>query len=246
MGALVAHRPAGQAGAVRAAAGSGDLRPVRRRRRRCGRPSTERTAAVVPRADPGRGRRRRRRRPATSRPPAPPATRPARCWSSTRCRPAIGRTGAWFAHQRDGRRARRRHPGQGPRRRAADRRLRRPRRRRRRCSPRATTAARSAATRSSAAAALAVLEPIERDGLLARRSARSATGSPPAWPRSTHPLVAGVRGAGCGGRSCSPRRWRRTSRRRRGGPGSWSTQCSRTWSGSPRRWCCRPRRPTRR
>ena len=28
--------------------------------------------------------------------------RTARCWCSTRCRPAIGRTGHWFAHQADG------------------------------------------------------------------------------------------------------------------------------------------------
>ena len=41
----------------------------------------------------------------------------------------IGRTGAWFAHQRDGRRARRPHPGQGARRRAAGQRLPRLRRR---------------------------------------------------------------------------------------------------------------------
>ena len=40
----------------------------------------------------------------------------------------IGRTGAWFAHQSVGRRAGRRHAGQGPRRRTAHRRVHRPRR----------------------------------------------------------------------------------------------------------------------
>ena len=103
------------------------------------------------RADPGRGRRRRPAGRAPARRPgrSPPGT--ARCSWVDEVQTGIGRTGALVRAHRGRRRPRRRHPRQGPRRRAADRRdciaL---RRRGRPCSSPATTAPRSAATRSPA------------------------------------------------------------------------------------------------
>ena len=103
-----------------------------------------------PRADPGRGRRRR----------AAPAGYLAAAREVTRGHGAllvldevqtgIGRTGALVRPPGAGRRARRRHPGQGPRRRAADRRVHRASATRPRCSARASTARPSAATRCPA------------------------------------------------------------------------------------------------
>ena len=165
--------------------------------------------------------------------PARPATRPARCWSWTRSRAASA------------------GPAPGSRT--------RPRASRPTCSrwPRGSAAGcRSARASASArrgtgcargdhgstfggnpvacAAALAVLDTIERDGLLAQAAAvgeQLAAG----LQAIEHPLVAGVRGRGLwlavvltAGR---PRPWRRPP----GGPGSWSTRCSRTRSGWRRR-----------
>ena len=83
-----ADRPAGQAGAVRAAARAAS--PSCRTATPAALPprSATDTAAVVPRADPGRGRRRP---PPAGYLAAARARHPrgtARCWCSTRCRPA--------------------------------------------------------------------------------------------------------------------------------------------------------------
>ena len=140
----------------------------------------------------------------------PPAR--ARCSSSTRCRPASGAPGTWFAHQADGRRAGRRHAGQGARRRAADRRLlafgaaarpapARPARQHLRRQP------------GGLRAALAVLDTIEADGLLDHVK-RIGERLAPGIEALGHPLVAEVRGAGLLLASCSPRRSPRRSRRR--------------------------------
>ena len=116
--------------------------------RRRSRPrSTDETAAVV--LEPIQGEAgvvrtsRRLPREGARRSPRPRAP----CCGSTRCRPASAAPGHWFAHTDPARRPRRRHRGQGPRRRHPDRCLHRPRRRRPRCSSRATTAPPSAATR---------------------------------------------------------------------------------------------------
>ena len=85
------------------------------------------------------------------------------------------------------------------------------------------------------AAALAVLATIESDGLLAQRrrwASRLAAG----LARRRHPLLRGVRGTGpLARRAADPAgrrpRWRPPAAR----PGSSSTPCSRTRSGSPRR-----------
>ena len=81
----------------------------------------------------------------------------------------IGRCGAWLAHAADGRHGRPRHAGQGAGQRLPDRGLRGHRPRPRPCCGRASTAPRSAATRWPRPAGLAVLDVIERDGLLGAR-----------------------------------------------------------------------------
>ena len=85
------------------------------------------------------------------------------------------------------------------------------------------------------AAALAVLDTIEADGLLARAAAVGgqladglAQAQPPAAGRGARPRPVAGRGADRPGRR--PRRGRRPAT-----PGSWSTRSSRTRSGWPRR-----------
>ena len=102
-------------------------------------------------------------------------------------------------------RARRHHPRQGARRGSADRRARRLRARRSPgCSRPASTARRSAATRSRPLPALAVLETIEEQGLLAHAASAgqhlvdSVAG---AWPSARHRRCAAPV---CCGPSCSP------------------------------------------
>ena len=223
MGALALTGQPAKRDAVRAAARRRSrFVPVRRRRRRCAAAVTDRTAAGDPRADPGRDRRG----PAAGRLSAPrpgrSATPPARCWSLDEVQTGIGRTGHWFAHQAEGVRARRRHPGQGPRRRAAASgacvAL---RRRRPRCFSPGDHGSTFGGNPVSCAAALAVLDTIERDGLLShvkrrsgerlrrRRRRRSAT----RWSAASA-------GAGCWcGIVLTEPRGRARSRRRRGTPG---------------------------
>ena len=93
-----ADRPAGQGRPVPTAARRRHVRPLRRRRR-AGRGGRRRHGGRDPRADPGRGRRGRPPRPATSPPRGRRPRRRRAARRSTRCRPGIGRTGAWFAHQ---------------------------------------------------------------------------------------------------------------------------------------------------
>ena len=98
------------------------------------------------------------------------------------------------------------------------------RRRRRRCSRPVSTAPRSAATRSSCAAALAVLDTIEHDGLLANAPRARAPRSATACAALGHPLVADVRGARPAARHRAGRgRWRGRSRLRCASAASWST-----------------------
>ena len=93
-----AHLQGGLPRAVRAAAGRGHLRAVRRRRR-ARRRRHRRDRRRRPRADPGRGRRASSRRRATSPPPArSPREHGALLWLDE-VQTGIGRTGAWFAHQ---------------------------------------------------------------------------------------------------------------------------------------------------
>ena len=85
------------------------------------------------------------------------------------------------------------------------------------------------------AAALAVLDTIERDGLLAHVTEvgeHLAAGIE--RDRATR-CSPGSAAPGCGGRRADRRAWPPTSRRPPGGPGSWSTRCSRTRSGWRRR-----------
>ena len=93
-----AHRPAGQADAVRAAAARGVARALRRRRR-AGRRRRRRHRRGLPRADPGGGRASSSRPRATS-----PAAREITAERGAllvldEVQTGIGRTGAWFAHQ---------------------------------------------------------------------------------------------------------------------------------------------------
>ena len=82
-----ADRPAGQA---RRRSSRCPRRRVRalRRRRGAARGRRRRHRRGVPRADAGRGRRDRRRRRLPARRPGDHRRAPARCWCSTRCRPA--------------------------------------------------------------------------------------------------------------------------------------------------------------
>ena len=121
---------------------------------------------MIARADPGRGRRRRPARRATSPPPARSPPRTARCCGSTRSRPAwagpaLVRPRTTSGVVPDVVTLAKGLGGGIP-----IGALHRRRRRRRRCSSPATTAPRSAATRSPCAAALAVIDTIEKDGLL--------------------------------------------------------------------------------
>ena len=111
----------------------------------------------------------------------------------------IGRTGSVV--RAPGRRgaARRAHAGQGPGRRASDRRVRRPRRGRRRLRQ-GDHGSTFGGNPVACAAALAVLEVIERDGLLAHVTAvgeHLAAG----LQAVDHPLSRGFEAPGCGGRS---------------------------------------------
>ena len=92
------------------------------------------------------------------------------------------------------------------------------------------------------AAALAVLDTLERDGLIAQAvtvGERLTAG----LQAVGHPLVAGVRGHGLWQAvvltAPRPRTWRPPP----GRPGSWSTRSSPTPSGSPRRSSSAPPRP---
>ncbi len=133
------------------------------------------------------------------------ARRAARC--STRCRPASAAPAHWFAHQADGRRARRGHPGQGARRRPADRRLRRLRR-----EP--ARPARAGHARHHLRRQPGRLRGRARGARHHRRRRACSTTSSEVGERLRrgiealgHPLVAEVRGAGCCSASCSPSRW---------------------------------------
>ena len=200
-----ADRPAGQAGAVRAAAAAtsvtcpyGDVDALRgggRRRHRRG----------VPRADQGRGRRGRPARRATSPRPGRSPRRTARCWCSTRCRPASAAPGTGSPTRPTGVVPDVDHPRQGPRRRPADRRLHRLRRGGRPARARASTAPPSAATRSAPpprsrcstrSPTTDLLDHVERSGKRLRQRRRGAR--PPAGrPTSAAPA--------CCSASCSPR-----------------------------------------
>ena len=77
--------------------------PVRRRRRARGPRSTTTGRRGHPRADPGRGRRASRRPPATCRRARRDhRRRTARCWCSTRCRPASAAPGTGSPTRHDG------------------------------------------------------------------------------------------------------------------------------------------------
>ena len=156
---------------------------------------TDDCAAVILEPDPGRDRRGARRPTATSRPPGRSPTRPARCWSLDEVQTGDRPHRALVRAPGRRRRARRRHPGQGPRRRPADRRVRRLRRR-------------GHAVRQGRARHHLRRQP----GLLRRgaRRARHHRARRPARPRAArsasscadgidalgHPLLAGVRGRG--------------------------------------------------
>ena len=166
MGALALTGKAVDPRAVRPARRRRPVRAVRRRRRaaRGRRPTT--CAARLPRAHPGRGRRGPAARRLPARPPGRSATRPARCSSLDEIQTGIGRTGALV--RAPGTRASRPTSSPWPRASAAACR-----------SARASASARAAhAVRQgdhgttfggnpvACAAALAVLDTIERDGLL--------------------------------------------------------------------------------
>ena len=85
------------------------------------------------------------------------------------------------------------------------------------------------------AAALAVLDTIEADGLL-HAAATVGQQLRDGIAAVQHPLLAGVRGPGLlAGRDPAPAARPAAWRRPRGGPGSWSTPCSRTRYGWRRR-----------
>ena len=231
-----AHRPAGEAGAVRAAAGrrrassrTATRGPRRRRRRRHRR--------RLPRAGPGRGRRRRAARRLPRRPPARSTTRARRA--------ARARRGAdrHRPHRRlvrppARRRAPRcRHPGQGPRRRAADRRLHRASATPPTCSSPGSTAATFGGNPVSCAA-----------GARRARHHRARRPAGPGDGRSGSGCATGVAGlrAPARRRASAARpaaRHRRSPRRSpaaveaaaRSTPASWSTRSRRTSYGSRRR-----------
>ena len=220
--------------AVRAVRAGRPVRALRRRGRagRGGRPATAPRSS----SSPARARRASCRRPTGTCAAAREACDAAGALLVLdEIQSGIGRTGAWFAHQHDG------------------------------VLPDVLTLAKglggglpigaciglgSAATALdkgdhgstfggnpvACAAALAVLDTIEADGLLAPRDRGWARSSRRASRRSSHPLLAGVRGRGL---------WlaivltepagRRGRERLPGAPGSWSTRCSRTRSGWRRR-----------
>ena len=191
------HPQARLPGAVRAARPRRPLRPVRRRRRAASAPSPTRRLRRAARADPGRGRRASSPPPGYLRgAPARSRRRPGRCSSSTRCRPASGAPARWFAFHA----ARASCPTSSPSPRgsaAASRSA--------PCWPSAATSARCSppGTHGSTfggnplacAAGLAVLDTIEREGLLdhAREAGEHLEQRIAALD---HPQVTGIRGAG--------------------------------------------------
>ena len=176
--------------------GDGRLRPLRRRRRAAAPPSTRGTAAVILEPILGEGgvvagagrlpRRGPRDRPTT----------PARCWSSTRCRPASAAPGTGSRTRPTGVRPGRHHPGQGARRRPADRRLLGVRRGGRPARARARTARTFGGNPVSCAAALAVLDTIERRGPARPRQARRR--APRRRRRGARPPAASATSAAAG------------------------------------------------
>ena len=170
-----------------------DVRALRRRRRAAGRAH----ARTRPRSSSSRPWARAassRRRPATSPPPARPATRSARCWSSTRCRASAGpAAGTPTPAKASGPTSSR-----WPRGSAAG------------CRSAPASASAAAATLLQpgdhgstfggnpvvCAAALAVLETIDDRGPARVQPACSGSGSPPVSAALDSPLVAGVRGTG--------------------------------------------------
>ena len=232
-----ADRQGGLPRAVRAAARRRHLRPVRRRRR-ARRRRRRRDRGRRPRADPGRGRRRRPARRLPRRAPArSPREHGALLWLDE-VQTGIGRTGAWFAHQRV---AGVRRPTSSP-------------------SPRASAAASRSAPASASATPADLLEPGQprhhvrrQPGRLRRRArrARHDRARRPARPRhasvgeqlrdglAADPLVTEVarRGLLLGARARRRRVGRRSSPPRRRGRLHRQRHRRPTGSGSRRRWC---------
>ena len=221
------------------------VRPVRRSRSgSCPTAMRPRCRSRRPRLPPPCSSSRARARrggPAARRVPAAPrgrrATRPARCWCSTRSRAASAAPAHWFAHQADGRRRRTCSPW--PRGWAAGCR-----------SGPASGWARSAGHCASGdhgstfggnpvacAAALAVLDTIESDGPARPGGGRRRPARGAASRGRSHPLLSrGARGRACWlGRAAGRAGRCRGQRPPAARPGSWSTPSSRTRSGSPRR-----------
>ena len=124
-----------------------------------------------------------------------PATRPARCSCWTRSRAASAGPARGSRYQAEGVMPDVHHAGQGSGRRAADRRVHRPRGRPAPALGRGEHGSTFGGNPVACAAALAVLDTIERDGLLANVTqvgARAAAGI----EALGHPLVTGVRGSG--------------------------------------------------
>ena len=200
-----ADRAAGQGRPVPPAARRRHARPVRRRRR-AGRGGDRRDRDGDPGADPGRERASWYRRPGTwPRPGRSPRAHGA-LLVLDEVQTGVGRTGHWFAHQADGRRAGRR--SRWPRGWAAGCRSVRAWRSARRptCSARAAHGTTFGGNPVSCAAALAVLGTIARGGLARPREAGRRAAAP--RDRGARPPagVATCAAPGCCWASCSPRR----------------------------------------